>query len=175
MTWGVSANVESSVCVASIVRIHYLSKFSSTTDVMYAMGPVFIWSAIEPSIAIVSACLPHLVPLRHVVRSKLASSSGSKNSNSNPSTPWRSSQSGAGKGSQKGGTLFSYSGSRFNFGGDRMLKLVDAEDEIALTNRVTAGGLPQKNASSASGSEEIGNEHSITVHSAIVQSTTAKS
>ncbi|KAH7128033.1 pth11-like integral membrane protein [Dactylonectria estremocensis] len=167
------------VCVASIVRIHYLSKFSSTTDLTYAMGPVFIWSAIEPCIAIVSACLPHLVPLRHVVRSKLESSFGSKNGQSNSSTPWRSHPSVVGKNSQKSDTLFTYGGSRFNFGGDRMLKLVDTDDEIALTNRVTSGSSTHKSnpsPSSASGSDDVRNGHSIMVQSTIMQSsTTAKS
>ncbi|KAE9575459.1 hypothetical protein CGMCC3_g8471 [Colletotrichum fructicola] len=36
------------VCVASVVRIWYLDKFSKSTDITWMMGPVFIWSAIEP-------------------------------------------------------------------------------------------------------------------------------
>lgn len=133
------------------------------------MGPVFIWSAIEPSVAIVSACLPHLAPLRHVIRNKLASSLGSKNSESNPAPPWRSHHSGGG-GSQKGNALFTYGGSRFNFGGDRMLKLVEADDEVGLTNRVTAGSVT-KGASSTSDSDEHVNGRGIVVHSTFVQST----
>lgn len=157
-----------SVCVASIVRIYYLSAFSAAIDVTYLMGPVFIWSAIEPSIAIVSACLPHLAPLRHVVRDKL-SSMGSKNSGSNPGVPWRSHNSNTGTGSQKGNPMFTYGGSRFNFGNDKMLKLVEADDEIGLTNRIEAGSAQRKGASSASGSDDNVQSH-IMVHSTFVQS-----
>lgn len=137
------------------------------------MGPVFIWSAIEPSIAIVSACLPHLAPLRHVVRNKLSSSLGSKGDSSNNKPPWRSHNSGNGVGSQKGNALFTYGGSRFNFGNDKMLKLVEADDEIGLTNRVTGGGLQRKGASSVSGSEENVPSH-IMVQSTFVQSSGGK-
>lgn len=60
-----------SVCVASIVRIHYLSVFSSTLDITYVMGPVFIWSSVEPSVGIFSACLPTLPPLvQFIIRDK---------------------------------------------------------------------------------------------------------
>ncbi|KAF3764072.1 hypothetical protein M406DRAFT_220421, partial [Cryphonectria parasitica EP155] len=46
-----------SVCVASTVRINYLTVFMNATDVTYVMGPVFIWSSAEPSIGILSACM----------------------------------------------------------------------------------------------------------------------
>ncbi|KAF4838616.1 Satratoxin biosynthesis SC1 cluster protein 4 [Colletotrichum tropicale] len=132
------------VCVASVVRIWYLDKFSKSTDITWMMGPVFIWSAIEPSVAIVSACLPHLAPLRHLVRHKLSSSqrSNGQSGPSSASAPWRSGKGGTGGNSQKGaGALFTYGGSRFNFGsgGDGRVKLDEEGDEIGLTNRITAG------------------------------------
>ncbi|KAI1068509.1 hypothetical protein LB507_004368 [Fusarium sp. FIESC RH6] len=58
------------VCAASVVRIHFLNELTKTVDLTRAMGPVFIWSDLEPCIAIVSACLPHLAPLRHVIRDR---------------------------------------------------------------------------------------------------------
>ncbi|TLS21251.1 uncharacterized protein PpBr36_10570 [Pyricularia pennisetigena] len=67
------------VCVASILRCVYLSELSRAADVTFAMGPVFIWSAIEPCFAIVGACLPHLAPLRRTVRERLGYS-GNKSS-----------------------------------------------------------------------------------------------
>ncbi|KAI7921870.1 hypothetical protein M9X92_005125 [Pyricularia oryzae] len=67
------------VCVASILRCVYLSELSRAADVTFAMGPVFIWSAIEPCFAIVGACLPHLAPLRRTVRERLGYS-GDKSS-----------------------------------------------------------------------------------------------
>ncbi|EWG38386.1 hypothetical protein FVEG_01609 [Fusarium verticillioides 7600] len=66
------------VCAASAVRIHFLIELSKTKDVTRAMGPVFIWSDLEPCIAIVSAYLPHLAPLRHIVWDKISSTFGSQ-------------------------------------------------------------------------------------------------
>ncbi|KAL2884411.1 hypothetical protein SGCOL_000357 [Colletotrichum sp. CLE4] len=172
------------VCVASIVRITYLSTFSHALDITWQMGPVFIWSAIEPSIAIVSACLPHLAPLRRLVHHKISSSLGRSSSGgggagggpSSNSVPWRS-KSGTGgeknSGSQKGsGAMFTYGGSRFNFGGggDGKMKLGgDSDDEIGLTNRITAGSSGVKNLSAGSGSEENINGGSIIVQSSFIQ------
>ncbi|RAH53751.1 hypothetical protein BO85DRAFT_462774 [Aspergillus piperis CBS 112811] len=51
------------VCVASAVRIYVLYRFTQAHDITWMMGPLFIWSSIEPSVAIVCACLPHLGPL----------------------------------------------------------------------------------------------------------------
>ncbi|KAG7050893.1 Pth11-like integral membrane protein [Colletotrichum scovillei] len=171
------------VCVASIVRITHLSTFSRALDITWQMGPVFIWSAIEPSIAIVSACLPHLAPLRRLVRHKISSSLGHSSGNagggapSSNSAPWRlkSKQSaGGGKNSssQNGtGALFTYGGSRFNFGGgagDGNLG-GESDDEIGLTNRITAGSGGAKNLSTESGSEENINGGSIVVQSSFIQ------
>jgi hypothetical protein len=51
-----------SVCVASVMRIHYLQVLRTSTDVTYSMGNVFIWSSVEPAIGIVSLCLISLRP-----------------------------------------------------------------------------------------------------------------
>ncbi|OBS24817.1 hypothetical protein FPOA_05354 [Fusarium poae] len=58
------------VCIASAVRIHYLSVFSREIDTTWHMGPVAIWSSFEPSIGIVSACLPSFKSLLRYLRGK---------------------------------------------------------------------------------------------------------
>ncbi|PYH28536.1 uncharacterized protein BO87DRAFT_402153 [Aspergillus neoniger CBS 115656] len=52
------------VCVASAVRIYVLYRFTHAHDITWMMGPLFICSSIEPSVAIVCACLPHLTRIR---------------------------------------------------------------------------------------------------------------
>ncbi|KAF6826537.1 pth11-like integral membrane protein [Colletotrichum musicola] len=134
------------VCVASILRIHHLHTFTQSPDLTRQMGPVFIWSAVEPAVAIVSACLPHLAPLRRLVRNKLSSTQGSGGPSAG-STPWRSRKSGTE--SQKGAALFTIGGSRFSSYGDGRVKTEDEEDEIGLTERGGKGGVK-----SVSGSRE---------------------
>ena len=45
------------------------------------MGPVFIWSSVEPSIGIFSACLPNLRPLWVIFRDKVSSYHASTSNN----------------------------------------------------------------------------------------------
>ncbi|KAL4901198.1 hypothetical protein BDW74DRAFT_182053 [Aspergillus multicolor] len=125
------------VCVASIVRIHYLSVFMNATDLTWLMGPVFIWSTIEPSIAIVCACLPHFAPLARVAHRSISSSYGKSNSNTHSrsnSRPGLSSTKSRGRHgsnavqSHRGGSMLG----RSNKGMDM------DEDEIGLTNYVTS-------------------------------------
>ena len=52
-----------SVCVASLVRIYYMTFLSKSVDITWEMGNVFIWSSVEPCVGIVCACLPTLQPL----------------------------------------------------------------------------------------------------------------
>ncbi|XRM42138.1 hypothetical protein ABZX51_005368 [Aspergillus tubingensis] len=80
--------VGSFACVASIVRIYSVDEFTKRNDVTWTLGPVFIWSTIEPGLTIVCACLPHLAPLVRLAHIKLSSSQDSKPTH--PSTPWRS-------------------------------------------------------------------------------------
>ncbi|KAI1857579.1 uncharacterized protein JN550_013148 [Neoarthrinium moseri] len=68
------------VCGASCVRIYYLRVFSTATDITSLMGPVSVWSAIEPSIGILSACLPNMRPLYVMVRKKCSTSYASRSS-----------------------------------------------------------------------------------------------
>ncbi|KAL3436150.1 hypothetical protein BDV09DRAFT_184527 [Aspergillus tetrazonus] len=120
------------VCVASIVRIHYLSVFMNALDITWLMGPVFIWSTIEPSVAIVCACLPHFAPLARIAHRSILSSYNS-HSHSRPglsSNKSRTFRTGSGVGqshSHRGGSIL-----------HRMIKGTD-DDEIGLTSYVTAG------------------------------------
>lgn len=50
------------VCAVSIVRLVVISQFHGT-DITYAYVSGSIWTAAEPSIAVVSACIPSLRPL----------------------------------------------------------------------------------------------------------------
>nr|XP_036586768.1 pth11-like integral membrane protein [Colletotrichum truncatum]KAF6797325.1 pth11-like integral membrane protein [Colletotrichum truncatum] len=165
------------VCVASVVRIWFLHKLSIAIDITFAMGNVFIWSALEPSVAIVSACLPHLAPLSHLVRRKISSKNRS-NGHSAPlpdRAPWRSGRSGAEDRSQTGaGALFTYGGSRFAFGNskDGRAKLGEVDDEIGLTNRIPVGDVVVKSMSAASGSDENINSRSVVVQSSFTQEST---
>jgi hypothetical protein len=51
------------VCFASLYRIVTIVHLTQTTDISWAKSDVFIWSSVEPSIGIISGCLPTLRPL----------------------------------------------------------------------------------------------------------------
>ncbi|KAF1847096.1 uncharacterized protein K460DRAFT_305920 [Cucurbitaria berberidis CBS 394.84] len=51
------------VCFASLYRIITITHLVRTTDISWAKSDVFIWSSVEPSIGIISGCLPTLRPL----------------------------------------------------------------------------------------------------------------
>ncbi|KAJ4334064.1 hypothetical protein N0V87_007117 [Didymella glomerata] len=58
------------VCFASMYRIITITRLVRTTDISWAKSDVFIWSSVEPSIGIISGCLPTLRPLMlHVLQS----------------------------------------------------------------------------------------------------------
>ncbi|KAK1659591.1 hypothetical protein BDP55DRAFT_697612 [Colletotrichum godetiae] len=57
------------------VRVHYLKQFSTATDITWMMGPVAIWSSVEPSVGILSACLPSFKPLLRAIRGRKIDSS----------------------------------------------------------------------------------------------------
>ncbi|WYZ36435.1 hypothetical protein EsH8_XIV_000035 [Colletotrichum jinshuiense] len=71
------------VCVASAVRVHYLDAFSTAVDITWMMGPVAIWSSVEPSVGILSACLPSFKPLLRAMRGTNMDSSRSGDKGSN--------------------------------------------------------------------------------------------
>ncbi|EXK30585.1 hypothetical protein FOXG_16509 [Fusarium oxysporum f. sp. lycopersici 4287] len=65
------------VCIASAVRVYYLDVFSKAADNTWAMGTVAIWSSVEPSMGIVSACLPSFKSFLRYLRRKGGSKSRS--------------------------------------------------------------------------------------------------
>lgn len=56
-----------SATVASIVRIYYVTFLNTDPDVTWIMGHVFVWSTIEPAMAILCACLPTLNPILQLI------------------------------------------------------------------------------------------------------------
>ncbi|GFF55517.1 hypothetical protein CNMCM6936_005640 [Aspergillus lentulus] len=63
------------VCVASVVRIYFMTFLSRSLDITWIMGDVFIWSSVEPCIGIVCACLPTLQPLLRSTLKRILGSS----------------------------------------------------------------------------------------------------
>ncbi|KAJ5661513.1 uncharacterized protein N7477_009129 [Penicillium maclennaniae] len=51
------------VCAISIVRLHYITFLKDNIDLTWTMGNVYVWSTLEPCIAIICACLPALQPV----------------------------------------------------------------------------------------------------------------
>ncbi|RAH79599.1 hypothetical protein BO86DRAFT_449542 [Aspergillus japonicus CBS 114.51] len=162
------------VCVASIARIRYLSIFMSSTDLTWLMGPVFIWSSIEPSVAVVCACMPHLAPLARLAHRTLASSFHSRRSTTESSGRPRKLPSGSRQGVQKG-HRFSQRGPTFDFGFEQLKKTAN-DDEIGLTNYVTAGPNYMGKPSSIESVLEVDSRaQEIAVQSSFVQSSSLKS
>ncbi|KAG5790479.1 hypothetical protein H9Q69_010460 [Fusarium xylarioides] len=109
------------VCVASIARIYYLWGFFQNLDATWWMGPSFAWSSLEPSVAVISACLPTLAPLFRIKRIN-------STSRGTPSGPTDLSKSGS-----KHFQLFGVNRTKGNAsGGD--------DDEVELTYDVGRGG-----------------------------------
>lgn len=116
-----------------------------STDLTWMMGPVFIWSTIEPSIAVVCACMPHLAPLVQLASKSILSSH---------------------KTEERKTDLNGTPGLTPRFDGfDKMRN----DDEIGLTNYVITGDRT-KNTSTESVSEDLHHDHSIAVNSWIEQS-----
>ncbi|KAJ5170013.1 uncharacterized protein N7500_002796 [Penicillium coprophilum] len=158
------------VCVASIIRIHFLSEFMKAADVTWLMGPVFIWSTIEPSVAVVCVCLPHLAPLARLAHRSILSSLHSQRT-TGMSSEAPGGQSGSGQGLSRGKKTKSH-GPTFDYGFDKMKKGAN-DDEIGLTNYVTVGpngGIHPLHESV----EDVGHNHSIAVHSSFVQSASTR-
>ena len=80
-----------------------------------------------------SACLPHLAPLRHVIRDRISSTFGSQGGKGTGNS---AKNHGGGESSSQG-PMFTYGGSRYFGRGDK-LKLGDNDDEVELTGLGTA-------------------------------------
>ncbi|KAJ5490512.1 hypothetical protein LT330_008552 [Penicillium expansum] len=61
------------VCVASGIRIHYITYLHNNIDITWALGNVAVWSIIEPCIGIICACLPVLQPFIRSLAKKVPS------------------------------------------------------------------------------------------------------
>jgi len=94
-------NLSSSVCVASIVRIYYMTFLANSVDITWIMGDVFIWSSVEPCIGILCACLPTLKPLLRHALHHISIFSSSKNTNSSHTVSGRGSSKREGMGRRK--------------------------------------------------------------------------
>ncbi|KAF9876561.1 integral membrane protein pth11-like protein [Colletotrichum karsti] len=136
------------VCVASVVRIYYLNGLFQNIDVTWWMGPGFAWSSLEPSVAIISACLPTYAPLFRMGRNKSSKSSP---------YPYPSERSGGASGnggarSQNArGTHPSGSGFGPNRSGGRS---VVEDDEVELTCKVTCGDTTSSHGSEGKDSSD---------------------
>ncbi|PVH99474.1 hypothetical protein DM02DRAFT_488481, partial [Periconia macrospinosa] len=51
------------VCFASLYRLMTIIWFADSVDMSWTKSDVFVWSLVEPSVGIISACLPTLRPL----------------------------------------------------------------------------------------------------------------
>ncbi|PYH68066.1 uncharacterized protein BO88DRAFT_465092 [Aspergillus vadensis CBS 113365] len=159
------------VCVASAVRIYVLYRFTQARDITWMMGPLFIWSSIEPSVAIVCACLPHLGPLARLTRIRLLSSQGSKGNqfpfSGSPRKPSRC----------HGGRAHWQAGIRLSQPG-RVRTLTStcevAEDEVGLANLGTDDTTAQHTPSLRSTLGCPIPDHSIVVRSSLEQSVSCR-
>ena len=52
-----------SVCVASIIRLHFLTFMDGAVDITWTLSNVYVWSTVEPCVGIICACLPVLQPI----------------------------------------------------------------------------------------------------------------
>ncbi|KAF4987560.1 hypothetical protein FGRMN_10312 [Fusarium graminum] len=114
-----------------------------------AMGPILIWSDLEPCIGIVSACLPQLVPLRHNIRSKISSTFASRREETADDNSHQLQQEPSGS----TGPMFTYGGSRY-FGGGDQSKFRPNDDEVELIHHVSAGSEAIKEHSTWSASTD---------------------
>ncbi|KAF4455040.1 integral membrane protein Pth11-like [Fusarium austroafricanum] len=73
------------VCIASIIRLTTIAHLTKTLDISWAKSDVFIWSAVEPSVGIISGCLPTLRVMFMQVLHRLGYKSGHGESNGQPS------------------------------------------------------------------------------------------
>lgn len=136
-------------------------------DLTWLMGPVFIWSTIEPSVAVVCACMPHLAPLARLAHQSILSSLHSQRSTAISSERLRGPNGGLGQGLQRGNKTNNCEPT-FDYRFDKMRSAND--DEIGLTNFVTVGPNEGIHHSNDFVFEDIGHNRSIAVHSSLVQS-----
>ncbi|GKU22926.1 unnamed protein product [Fusarium langsethiae] len=132
------------VCVASIARIYYLWGFFQNLDATWWMGPSFAWSSLEPSVAIISACLPTLAPLFRLGRMNATS-----------------------RGTPSGGNELSKSGSKhfqlFSVNRTKGTGFHSDDDEVELTYDVGRGGASDSAPCNKNDNKESSAEQGIVV------------
>ena len=144
------------VCVASIVRLVHLNQLITSSDTTYTMGPVFVWSCVEPYVGILCACPPCFAPLVRVIWNKVRGKDTdyqTPNGGSNSAAL----QSGTGLASkaQKNGYRLSKKNSAWNKIGDGGSKF-RGDDELELTNDITGGGNLGRSVQSKDSDEDLG-------------------
>ncbi|KAJ5667441.1 hypothetical protein N7507_003305 [Penicillium longicatenatum] len=155
-------------CIASIVRIWILWKYTVATDVTWAMGPLFIWSTIEPGVAIITACLPHLAPLFKLATRKMTSYNSESTGAGGASGKLQRLGSGSGRQKRSGNRA-----PNFDFG-LTTLGTQGYDDEIGLTNYVGSPSNGAKDPSIASDTDDYNRDHTISVKSTFVQTSTTR-
>ncbi|KAJ5592388.1 hypothetical protein N7537_009292 [Penicillium hordei] len=63
------------VCIASFIRIYYITFLKTPYDYTWVIGNFYLWSSIEPSIGILCACLPTLYPLLRSIVARISGNS----------------------------------------------------------------------------------------------------
>jgi hypothetical protein len=127
-----------SVCIASIVRIVNLNDLIHATDITYTMGPVFVWSCVEPYVGILCACLPTYAPLVRMFWNKMRGKSLDHDSKYNSNTGALNSTNALNSKAQKAGYRLSMKPSSWNRLGDSNSRLRN-DDELELTNNISGG------------------------------------
>ncbi|CAI0645317.1 unnamed protein product [Colletotrichum noveboracense] len=140
------------VCVASVVRIYYLNGLFQNIDVTWWMGPSFAWSSLEPSVAIISACLPTFAPLFRMGRSK---------SSKSPPYPYAGEHSAgiSGNGGQRSRNAHGSQLARASVGGFGLSRSQAGhtrleDDEVELTCKVTSGDTISSHGAESKGSSD---------------------
>jgi hypothetical protein len=76
------------VCFASLYRIVTIVRLTQSKDISWAKSDVFIWSSVEPSVGIISGCLPTLRPLMLHVMRRVGIEPSSVGGPTSKDTPW---------------------------------------------------------------------------------------
>lgn len=144
----------------------------SAGDMTWLMGPVFIWSTIEPSVAVGCAYLPHLAPLARLAHQSILSSLHSQRCTAISSERLGGPNGSLGQSLQRGNKTNNREPT-FDYRFDQMRRSAN-DDEIGLTNFVTVGPNEGIHHSNDSVFEDIRHNRSIAVHSSLVQSASSR-
>jgi hypothetical protein len=122
------------------------------------MGPVFVWSCVEPYVGILCACLPTFAPLVRIAWNKVRGFSANHESGGKPSVPGASNHIKSRSQMQKPSQWNKLGGGP---GGDSDSKLRD-DDEMELTTEIR--GKPDRR------SQDSGEDLTFPIHGIMVKS-----